>query len=382
MPGDDEVGLALDLGRPLVGGDADADRVLELARRAPARAGPRRRRGRCGRRRRTAPRVDAAPRAISRRTAIPLCDLGERPQLEHHPAEVRDQPLLRGELGELAAARCCGRRRRRRRRASGSPGSGPCPRAAGRRSSSARQSSRETKPAAARAAVAERRVEARARVARRQQLEPVVAGVGELVEADHAARGARPAAADAGDQPVAAGELAQQLARLRRARRRPPGRRRSAPGCRRCRRGSPPRPGRRAAARGSGRRAIGALVSRRDGARPDSSSWPRSQPPPGPSAACSGSAAARVIVPLLILWFAYGEREATGTSLAAIVVIALLAAIGQGALRQRRPARGAARRGARGRRGGRRHRAAAARPRARDLAAVRRSCWSRSRSSC
>ncbi len=29
-----------------------------------------------------------------------------------------------------------------------------------------------------------------------------------------------------------------------------------------------------------------------------------------------------VIVPLLILWFAYGEREATGTSLAAIAVIA------------------------------------------------------------
>ncbi len=37
-----------------------------------------------------------------------------------------------------------------------------------------------------------------------------------------------------------------------------------------------------------------------------------------------------VIVPLLIFWFAYGEREATGTSLAAIVAIALLAAIGQG----------------------------------------------------
>jgi uncharacterized membrane protein YfcA len=37
-----------------------------------------------------------------------------------------------------------------------------------------------------------------------------------------------------------------------------------------------------------------------------------------------------VIVPLLILWLAYGEREATGTSLAAIVVIALFAVIGQG----------------------------------------------------
>ncbi len=33
-----------------------------------------------------------------------------------------------------------------------------------------------------------------------------------------------------------------------------------------------------------------------------------------------------VIVPLLILWLGYGDREATGTSLAAIVVIAGLAA--------------------------------------------------------
>ena len=37
-----------------------------------------------------------------------------------------------------------------------------------------------------------------------------------------------------------------------------------------------------------------------------------------------------VIVPLLIFWFGYGEREATGTSLAAIVLIALLAASLQG----------------------------------------------------
>jgi uncharacterized membrane protein YfcA len=33
-----------------------------------------------------------------------------------------------------------------------------------------------------------------------------------------------------------------------------------------------------------------------------------------------------VIVPLLVLWFGYEEHEATGTSLAAIVLIALLAA--------------------------------------------------------
>ena len=37
-----------------------------------------------------------------------------------------------------------------------------------------------------------------------------------------------------------------------------------------------------------------------------------------------------VIVPLLILWLGYAEREATGTSLAAIIVIAGLAAAGQG----------------------------------------------------
>ena len=35
-----------------------------------------------------------------------------------------------------------------------------------------------------------------------------------------------------------------------------------------------------------------------------------------------------VIVPLLIFWLAYGERQATGTSLLAIVVIGALAAIG------------------------------------------------------
>jgi uncharacterized membrane protein YfcA len=37
-----------------------------------------------------------------------------------------------------------------------------------------------------------------------------------------------------------------------------------------------------------------------------------------------------VIVPLLILWMGYGEREATGTSLAAIVLIAGFAAAVQG----------------------------------------------------
>jgi uncharacterized membrane protein YfcA len=36
-----------------------------------------------------------------------------------------------------------------------------------------------------------------------------------------------------------------------------------------------------------------------------------------------------VIVPLLILWLGYGEREATGTSLGAIVVIAAIGAVTQ-----------------------------------------------------
>lgn len=38
-----------------------------------------------------------------------------------------------------------------------------------------------------------------------------------------------------------------------------------------------------------------------------------------------------VIVPLFILWFGFGERVATGTSLLAIVVIAILAVALQGA---------------------------------------------------
>ncbi|MCZ4492697.1 MAG: putative permease [Conexibacter sp.] len=37
-----------------------------------------------------------------------------------------------------------------------------------------------------------------------------------------------------------------------------------------------------------------------------------------------------IIVPLLVLWLGYGTREATGTSLAAIVVIAAAAMLTQG----------------------------------------------------
>lgn len=39
-----------------------------------------------------------------------------------------------------------------------------------------------------------------------------------------------------------------------------------------------------------------------------------------------------VIVPLLIFWFGYGERLATGTSLGAIVLIGLIGAVAQGGI--------------------------------------------------
>jgi uncharacterized membrane protein YfcA len=39
-----------------------------------------------------------------------------------------------------------------------------------------------------------------------------------------------------------------------------------------------------------------------------------------------------IIVPLLVLWLGYGQKEATGTSLAAIIVIGLLAAAAQAVL--------------------------------------------------
>jgi uncharacterized protein len=48
-----------------------------------------------------------------------------------------------------------------------------------------------------------------------------------------------------------------------------------------------------------------------------------------------------VIVPLLILWFAFEEREATGTSLAAIVLIAALAAGAHGLYGNVHPLKGA-----------------------------------------
>jgi uncharacterized membrane protein YfcA len=47
-----------------------------------------------------------------------------------------------------------------------------------------------------------------------------------------------------------------------------------------------------------------------------------------------------IIVPLLILWFGYGEREATGTSLAAIAVIAVFGTAVHGAFGNVHPLKG------------------------------------------
>jgi uncharacterized membrane protein YfcA len=52
----------------------------------------------------------------------------------------------------------------------------------------------------------------------------------------------------------------------------------------------------------------------------------------GAFSALFGVGGGTIIVPLLILWLGYGEREATGTSLAAIVAIAALGAAAQGTL--------------------------------------------------
>ena len=51
----------------------------------------------------------------------------------------------------------------------------------------------------------------------------------------------------------------------------------------------------------------------------------------GAFSALFGVGGGTVIVPLLLLWLAYGEHEATGTSLAAIGMIAAFAAAGQAA---------------------------------------------------
>ena len=54
--------------------------------------------------------------------------------------------------------------------------------------------------------------------------------------------------------------------------------------------------------------------------------------PAGVFSGLFGVGGGTVIVPLLIFWFGFGERLATGTSLAAIVLVGLLGALAQGGL--------------------------------------------------
>jgi uncharacterized protein len=61
----------------------------------------------------------------------------------------------------------------------------------------------------------------------------------------------------------------------------------------------------------------------------------------GDFSALFGVGGGAIIVPLLMLWLGHGEREATGTSLAAIVVIAALAALAHGLYGNLRPLEGA-----------------------------------------
>ena len=82
-----------------------------------------------------------------------------------------------------------------------------------------------------------------------------------------------------------------------------------------------------------------------------------------------------VIVPLLIFWLAYGEREATGTSLAAIVLIGAYGTIDQAIYGNVNPGHAALVGDTGARRGRRRRRGPAAHPRARGLAHVRRCFW-------
>lgn len=69
-----------------------------------------------------------------------------------------------------------------------------------------------------------------------------------------------------------------------------------------------------------------------DGATPDHAIWKLGAigTLAGAFSGLFGVGGGTIIVPLLIFWFAYGERLATGTSLAAIVLIGLLGALAQG----------------------------------------------------
>src|ERR1700754_2213856 len=60
--------------------------------------------------------------------------------------------------------------------------------------------------------------------------------------------------------------------------------------------------------------------------------WPGLGPAAGAFSGLFGVGGGTVIVPLLIFWFGFGERLATGTHLAAIVLVRRLGAIAQGGI--------------------------------------------------
>ena len=182
----------------------------------------------------------------------PLVDARQRPELEHHAAPVRNQ------------SRLLGRRRDLRRELLCRPGLGGAPPVERLdRPLVFELDPRPREPLAIEAGdeprdrpgtVGEPGVEARALLARAQQLEAVVTRVRELGEPDHRAGGERRAPGDAGDESVAARELGQHLRGRRRHRGAGSGHRRSGRASRRRRRAARLDAARRAAARGSDRR--------------------------------------------------------------------------------------------------------------------------------
>ena len=285
------------------------------------------RRRRCGHRRRRARRVTGRG-GDQRRDRDPLVDRDVRPDLQHLAAAVRrpgpatrprsrsrwraTRPPPRSSAPRQCSATIAPLSSTRIPARSSSPPSSPATNAAASCSWPSREGSGRGSSSPG-----------------QQQLEAVVARVGDLLEPDEPPRVRRPPAADHGDQRVAVGEPAGAARGRARAPRRP--RAAATIGAR------VPSTSVRTAARLWVARAAGAssraelrrlrgfvhgtsIARRADGPF----SWSRSGPPPAPSAASSASAAGPIIVPLLILWLAYGEREATGTSMAAIIVIAAL----------------------------------------------------------
>jgi uncharacterized protein len=71
-----------------------------------------------------------------------------------------------------------------------------------------------------------------------------------------------------------------------------------------------------------------------DAATPDHATWKLAAigTLAGAFSGLFGVGGGTIVVPLLIFWFGYGERLATGTSLAAIVIIGLLGTLAQGGI--------------------------------------------------